>query len=164
MPSHFFEIQISNQATITKLKYPSSFPDLDGHQIWPRDFIMLLLTNFKLVHIYVNSEHIPDWCVIQTTSKKWYIIEAITNICWCDACPAVPTCDSIFIPRRLLVNMHCFHNKYYICDQIWENPPYAMCAWFTQFVFLVAQVQICRSPDFIISMSNNPSVSVAYRG
>ena len=44
-----------------------------------------------------------------------------------------------------------------ICDRIWENPPYEIRARFTQCAFLVAQVQICQSPDFVISMSNNPS-------
>ena len=31
------------------------------------------------------------------------------------------------------------------------------CARFAQCAFLVAQVQICQSPDFVIYMSNNPS-------
>ena len=43
-----------------------------------------------------------------------------------------------------------------ICDRIWENP-YAICMRFAQFAFLVARVQICHSPKFVISMSNNPS-------
>ena len=38
------------------------------------------------------------------------------------------------------------------------NPPYEIRARFAQSAFLVAQVEICQSPDFImISMSNNPS-------
>ena len=44
-----------------------------------------------------------------------------------------------------------------ICDQIWENPPYGIRARFAHSAFLVAQVQICHSPDFVIYMSNNPS-------
>ena len=44
-----------------------------------------------------------------------------------------------------------------ICDRIWENPPYGIRARFAQCAFLVAQVQICQSPDFVIYMSNNPS-------
>ena len=44
-----------------------------------------------------------------------------------------------------------------ICDQIWENPPYGIRARFAQCAFLVAQVEICQSPDFVIYMSNNPS-------
>ena len=49
-----------------------------------------------------------------------------------------------------------------ICDGIWENPPYGINAQFAQCVFLVHQVQNCQSPDFVISMSNNPSsVTVA---
>ena len=44
-----------------------------------------------------------------------------------------------------------------ICDRIWENPPYAIRVRFAQCAFLVAQVQIYQSPDFVISMSNNPS-------
>ena len=44
-----------------------------------------------------------------------------------------------------------------ICDRIWENPLYGIRARFAQCAFLVAQVQICQSPDFVIYMSNNPS-------
>ena len=43
------------------------------------------------------------------------------------------------------------------CDLIWENPPYGIRTRFAQCAFLVAQVQNCRSPDFVIYMSNNPS-------
>ena len=50
-----------------------------------------------------------------------------------------------------------------ICDRIWENPPYAIRARFAQCAFLVAQVQICQSPDFVISMSNNPSSNCSRR-
>ena len=39
-----------------------------------------------------------------------------------------------------------------ICDRIWENPPYGICARFAQCAFLVAQVEICQSPDFVIYM------------
>ena len=44
-----------------------------------------------------------------------------------------------------------------ICDWIGENSPYGICARFTYCAFLVAQVEICQSPDFVIYMSNNPS-------
>ena len=44
-----------------------------------------------------------------------------------------------------------------ICDRIWENPPYGIPTRFVQCAFLVAQVEICQSPDFVIYMSNNPS-------
>ena len=44
-----------------------------------------------------------------------------------------------------------------ICDRIWENPPYGIRARFALCAFLVAQVEICQSPDFVIYMSNNPS-------
>ena len=37
------------------------------------------------------------------------------------------------------------------------NPPYGVWARFVQCVYLVAQVEICRSPDFVIYISNNPS-------
>ena len=47
-----------------------------------------------------------------------------------------------------------FDERFDICDRIWENPPYGIRV---RFAFLVAQVEICRSPDFIIYMSNNPS-------
>ena len=47
--------------------------------------------------------------------------------------------------------------RYSICDWIWENPPYGIRVRFTQCAFLVAQVEICQSPDFVIYMSNNPS-------
>ena len=46
---------------------------------------------------------------------------------------------------------------YNICDRIWENPPYGIRARFAQCAFLVAQVLICESPDFVIYISNNPS-------
>ena len=45
----------------------------------------------------------------------------------------------------------------YICDQIWENSLYGIRARFAQWAFLVAQVEICQSPDFVIYMSNNPN-------
>ena len=48
-------------------------------------------------------------------------------------------------------------NKYNICDWIWENPPYGIRARFVQCAFLVAQVEIYRSPNIVIYMSNNPS-------
>ena len=44
-----------------------------------------------------------------------------------------------------------------ICDRIWENPPYGIRAQFAQCAFLVAQVEICQSPDFVMYMLNNPS-------
>ena len=53
------------------------------------------------------------------------------------------------------------------CDRIRENPPYGIRARFAQCTFLVAQVEICRSPDFVIYMSNNPSsltVAIFYGG
>ena len=46
---------------------------------------------------------------------------------------------------------------FFIYDRIWENPPYGIRARFAQSAFLVAQVEICQSPDFVIYMSNNPS-------
>ena len=49
------------------------------------------------------------------------------------------------------------HSRDNMCDRIWENPPYGIRARFAQCAFLVAQVQICQSPDFVIYMSNNPS-------
>ena len=44
-----------------------------------------------------------------------------------------------------------------ICDRLWENPAYGIRALFAQCAFLVAQLEICQSPDFVIYMSNNPS-------
>ena len=44
-----------------------------------------------------------------------------------------------------------------ICDRLRENPAYGIRALFAQYAFLVAQVEICQSPDFVIYMSNNPS-------
>ena len=38
-----------------------------------------------------------------------------------------------------------------------ENPPYGIRARFAQCVFLVAQVEMFQSPDFVTYMSNNPS-------
>ena len=45
----------------------------------------------------------------------------------------------------------------YICDHLRENPAYGIRALFAQCAFLVAQLEICQSPDFVIYMSNNPS-------
>ena len=45
----------------------------------------------------------------------------------------------------------------HICDRIWENPPYGIRARFAQCASIVAQVEICESPDFVIYISNNPS-------
>ena len=43
------------------------------------------------------------------------------------------------------------------CDRLRENPAYGIRALFAQCAFLVAQSEICQSPDFVIYMSNNPS-------
>jgi predicted RNA methylase len=48
------------------------------------------------------------------------------------------------------------------CDQIWENPPYGIRARFAQSTFLVAQVEICQSPHFVIYMSSNPSSNCSH--
>ena len=61
--------------------------------------------------------------------------------------------------RNLEVVYYYFvHDIFYVNNlnsQIWENPPYGINAQFTQCAFLV-------SPDFVISMSKNPS-SNSYR-
>ena len=44
-----------------------------------------------------------------------------------------------------------------ICEWIWENPPYGIRARFAQCAFLVAQVQISQSPDFVIYIYNPSS-------
>ena len=59
--------------------------------------------------------------------------------------------------HTILVRAYFKNNTCIICDRIWENPPYGIHTRFAQCAFLVAQVQICRSPDFVIYMSNNPS-------
>ena len=51
---------------------------------------------------------------------------------------------------------------YHTCDRIWENP-YGIHAWFMMCAFLVARVEICQSPDFVIHMSNNPSSNCCRR-
>jgi predicted RNA methylase len=50
--------------------------------------------------------------------------------------------------RRAVITIYYF----IICVRSWENPPYGIHARFVQCAFLVAQVEICRSPDFVISM------------
>ena len=50
-----------------------------------------------------------------------------------------------------------------IYDQIWENPPYGINAQSAQCAFLVPQAKNCQSPDFVISMSNNPSSNCCCR-
>ena len=57
--------------------------------------------------------------------------------------------------RNHACNMHKISNSIY--DQIWENPPYGIRARFAQCAFLVAKVEICQSPHFVIYVSNNPS-------
>ena len=42
------------------------------------------------------------------------------------------------------------YKKSIICDRIWENPQYGIRVRFAQCAFLVAQVEICQSPDFVI--------------
>ena len=44
-----------------------------------------------------------------------------------------------------------------LCDRLRENRAYGIRALFAQYAFLVAQVEICQNPDFVIYMSNNPS-------
>ena len=51
-----------------------------------------------------------------------------------------------------------------VCDRIWENPAYGINAQFTQCAFLVCQVKNYGSPDFVISMSKNLSVTIIYGG
>ena len=68
--------------------------------------------------------------------------------------------DIIYLPLVLMpyfVSLSSSMLVSYICDRIWENPPYGICVRFAQCLFLVAQVEICQSPDFVIYMSNNPS-------
>ena len=48
------------------------------------------------------------------------------------------------------------HSQFHICDRLRENPAYGIRVLFVQYAFLVAQVEICQSPDFVIYMSNNP--------
>ena len=55
------------------------------------------------------------------------------------------------------VAMHLLRYLFFICGRIWENPAYGIRMRFAQCAFLVAQVEICQSPDFVIYMSNNPS-------
>ena len=69
-------------------------------------------------------------------------------------------CPCNLIERKSLT--HCF-----ACEIIFPLsfvtgfgktlPPYGICARFAQCAFLVAQVKICESPDFVIYISNNPS-------
>ena len=47
--------------------------------------------------------------------------------------------------------------KLVICDRLRENLAYGIRALFAQCAFLVTQVEIYQSPDFVIYMSNNPS-------
>ena len=49
------------------------------------------------------------------------------------------------------------HVQMYMCDRLRENPAYGIRTLFAQCAFLVARVEICQSPDFVIYMSNNPS-------
>ena len=65
--------------------------------------------------------------------------------------------SSIFEDISLRVTPGCLATKPSICDRIWENPPYGIRTPFAQCAFLVAQVEICQSSDFVIYMSNNPS-------
>ena len=53
----------------------------------------------------------------------------------------------------------CQHSPQFFvkCDRLQGNPAYGIRALFAQCAFLVAQVEICRSPGFVIYMSNNPS-------
>ena len=63
-------------------------------------------------------------------------------------------------PTKLCPRSHPVQDKedrIYKCDRIWENPPYGIRARFAQCAFLVAKVEICQSPDFVIYVSNNPS-------
>ena len=45
------------------------------------------------------------------------------------------------------------------------NPAYGICGQFVQCASLVLEVKKCQSPDYVISMSNNPSsVTVVFGG
>jgi hypothetical protein len=60
---------------------------------------------------------------------------------------------SMLYPPTLVLTTYLrgpFHPGLHICDWIWENPPYGIRVRFVQSVFLVAQVEICQSPDFVI--------------
>ena len=64
------------------------------------------------------------------------------------------TWNSIFCDCCLLQLRRTTFDK---CDRLRENPAYGIRALFAQCAFLVAQLEISQSPDFVIYMSNNPS-------
>ena len=64
---------------------------------------------------------------------------------------------SAFCTKWALFSMLLIFIGQFICDRLWENLAYGIHALFAQCAFLVAWVEICRSPDFVIYMSNNPS-------
>ena len=62
------------------------------------------------------------------------------------------------VAKKHATSLEHFNTEYmYICDRIWENSPYGIRARFAQCAFLVAQVEICQSPEFVVYISNNPS-------
>ena len=64
--------------------------------------------------------------------------------------------------RYILLQVYTCMCMYYMWPDL-RNPPYGIRTQFAQCVFLVAQVEICLSPDFVISMSNNPSSNCSRR-
>ena len=93
-------------------------------------------------------------CAYTTTWECVYVYVCVF-LCVC-VCVCVPVhahlCEWLFWTLADIVTLHII-----ICDRIWENPPYGICARFVQCAFLVAKVKICQSPDFVIYVSNNPS-------
>ena len=55
------------------------------------------------------------------------------------------------------------YDMYIICERLWENPAYGIRVQFVQCAFLVPQVENHESPDFVISMSKNPSSNCCRR-
>ena len=100
--------------------------------------------------------------VLQQTLNGKADDSSLTNDIWGLQMITRKSLDRADKPARAHLRLALGSSIYYMWPDL-RNPPYVILTRFAQCAFLVAQVQICQSPDFVISMSNNPSSNCSRR-
>ena len=103
------------------------------------------------------NAHQHNWQNWKSGQAKYWVMSA-HNLTW----ESHAAWTTMIISNRAQAHK-CESCSAYKCDRIWENPPYGIRAQFAQCAFLVAKVEICQSPDFVIYVSNNPSSNCCRR-
>ena len=116
------------------------------------------------IPVCCRSRFLPLWKKCSFVYICVHIIRLVMYVQWHiqDGCVCACTCVCIYkcVCAIICVYVHMCVCMYKcacaICDRIWENPPYGIRARFAQCAFLVAQVEICQSPNFVIYIWVNP--------